>query len=216
MFHLIKKDILVQKNSLLLSIVLMIFFSITLFSLGSAGLTVGMIAITYQLVLGASTLEEKVNGDIILLSLPIKKSSIVLSKYLSIYVFAAYAILGFYLIHLAVKLSQVPLDMPFTSSAILGSLAAITLYFSICLPIIFKYGYLKSKMIILIVFFGTVFGGSFLVSTMLENERFNPAQKWLELTNNGWEWMLLLGIPLLLLLGISYFVSLTFYKKREF
>ncbi|GIN92692.1 hypothetical protein J22TS1_37430 [Siminovitchia terrae] len=91
MYHLIKKDILMQKRALKLSILLMIFFSFTLSNLGAAGLTIGILAITYQLVLGASALEDKNNSDIILISLPIKRTTIVLSKYVSIYIYAAYA-----------------------------------------------------------------------------------------------------------------------------
>ncbi|MFC0418229.1 ABC-2 transporter permease [Cytobacillus solani] len=113
MYHLIKKDILMQKRALKLSVLLIIFFTITLSNIGPAGLTVGVLAITYQLVLGASALEDKNNSDIILISLPIKRATIVLSKYVSIYIYAAYAAIGFYLIYFIVNLLNLPLDIPF-------------------------------------------------------------------------------------------------------
>ncbi|WP_066304261.1 ABC-2 transporter permease [Bacillus sp. FJAT-29814] len=216
MYQLIKKDVLVQKNSLLLSLVLIIFFSFTLSNMGTVGLIVGIITVTYQLVLGASALEEKVNSEIILISLPINKRTIVLSKYISIYVFAAYVILGFYVVDLLTSLFNVPFHVPFNSSTLMGSLAAITVLFSISFPLIFKYGYLKSKIINIILLFVAVFGGTFTIGNLMKNDHYTLGQSMQELMNSGPQWMIIMLIPLLMILAISYFISMTFFKNREF
>ncbi|WVP28479.1 hypothetical protein V2178_16385 [Bacillus licheniformis] len=56
MYHLIKKDILMQKRAMKLSLLLMIFFTFTLSQLELVGYTVAVLAVTYQLALGASFL----------------------------------------------------------------------------------------------------------------------------------------------------------------
>lgn len=218
MYHLIKKDILMQKRALRLSVLLIIFFTITLSNIGPAGLTVGVLTVTYQLVLGACALEDKNNGDIILISLPIRRNTIVLSKYVSIYVYAAYATLGFYLTYLIINLLNLPLDIPFNFTGFIGAIMAVTLFSSISFPLIFKYGFLKSKMANLIIFFVFVFGGTGLVSYLSGNNKLMLNQDIITFFSNRSDIVLLmiLMVPMVLILICSYFVSLTLYRKREF
>lgn len=218
MYHLIKKDILMQKKAIKLSVLLIIFFTFTLSNIGPAGLTIGVLAITYQLVLGASALEDKNNSDIILISLPIKRTTIVLSKYVSIYIYAAYAILGFYLVYLIINLLNLRLDIPFNFTGLIGAIIAVTLFCSISFPLIFKYGFIKAKMANLIIFFVFVFGGTGLVSYLSENNKLMLSQNIMTFLSNGSDIVILIisMVPLLLILICSYFISLTFYRKREF
>ncbi|MDQ0214019.1 ABC-type transport system involved in multi-copper enzyme maturation permease subunit [Oikeobacillus pervagus] len=218
MYHLIKKDILMQKKAIKLSVLLIIFFTFTLSNIGPAGLTIGVLAITYQLALGASALEDKNNSDIILMSLPIKRTIIVLSKYVSIYIYAAYAILGFYLVNLIINLLNLRPDIPFNFTGLIGAIIAVTLFCSISFPLIFKYGFIKAKMANLIIFFVFVFGGTGLVSYLSENNKLMLSQDIMTFLSNGSDIVILIisMVLLLLILICSYFISLTFYRKREF
>lgn len=47
MYHLIKKDLLVQKKSVLLSIVFILFFSLFFSKIGAPGLLIGVLGVTY-------------------------------------------------------------------------------------------------------------------------------------------------------------------------
>lgn len=219
MYHLIKKDILMQKKALKLSILLMLFFTITLVNnLGEVGLSVGIMAITYQLVLGTSALEDKDNSDIILVSLPIKKNTIILSKYVSIYVFTAYSILIYYLVYLIAYLFNLPLNVSFTAMGLMGTLASITLYFSISFPLVFKYGYLKSKMANMLLFFIVIFGGIPIIDNLIKNDKNNLSQTIMDFINqrSDIQMVMIVLIPLIIIVVISYSLSLTFYNKREF
>lgn len=218
MFHLIKKDILMQKRALKLSVLLIIFFTITLSNIGPAGLTVGILAITYQLILGASALEDKNNSDIILISLPIKRTTIVLAKYVSIYIYAAYAALGFYLIYLISNLVNLPIDVPFHSTVLIGAFFAVTMFCSLSLPLIFKYGYLKSKMANLVIFFVFVFGGTAVVGYLNEHDKMKLSQNIIGFFNHTSDIaaLLILFVLLGVILVLSFFISLTFYRGREF
>lgn len=218
MYHLIKKDFLIQKRALKLSLLLIAFFTITLSNIGPAGLTVGVLAITYQLALGASAIEDKNNSDIILISLPIKRNIIVLSKYVSIYFYAVFAALGFFLITFMTNLLNLPLDIPFNFTGFIGAIVAVTLLCSIAFPLIFKYGYLKSKMANLIIFFALVFGGTGLVNYLSENSHFTLGQDLITffLNRTDFELFIIIIIPLVFILISSYLISLSFYRKREF
>jgi hypothetical protein len=207
-----------QKKAIKLSVILIIFFTITLSNIGPAGLTIGVLAITYQLVLGACALEDKNNSDIILISLPIKRNTIVLSKYVSIYIYAAYAMLGFYLIYLITNLLNLPLDIPYNFTGFVGAIIVVTLFCSISFPLIFKYGYVKSKMANLIIFFVFVFGGTGLVGYLSKNNEWKLGQEIITYFSNSSdiEILMILMVPMVLILICSFFVSLTFYRKREF
>jgi len=201
-----------QKRTLKLSFLLIIFFTISLSKIGPAGLTISILAVSYMLVLGASALEDKNNSDVMLVSLPIKKKTIVLSKYVSVYVFAAYAILVNYLINLIVNLFHLPIKvLPFTLDGIYGAFVAVTLFCSISFPLIFKLGYLRSKMTNFILFFIIVFGGTTLVDKIAQDDLMEFLSEISDI-----EMMTLIMIPLIILCILSYFLSLTFYRNREF
>ncbi|MED1741212.1 ABC-2 transporter permease [Bacillus swezeyi] len=218
MYHLIKKDILMQKRAIKLSLLLMIFFTFTFSQLELVGYTVAVLAVTYQLALGASSLEDKNNSDKILISLPIKRNIIVLSKYVSIYVYTAYAILVYFLINMIGNFLHLPLDFPLTFAGAMGAVVAVTLFSSVSFPLIFKYGYLKSKMANLIIFFTFIFGGSAVFKFLDQDENVALNQKLIaflgKMSNMGSFILLIAG--LLIIIICSYGISLSFYKKREF
>lgn len=217
MYHLIKKDILIQKRAIALSFLLICFFSLTLSNLGPAGLMVGILAITYHLLLGATALEDKNNSDKILISLPIKLTTIVLSKYILIYVYTAFAAIGFYLIHIMVKVLNIPFDVPFSYPILIGAVIMITLCFSISLPLIFKYGYLKAKLANFILLFLIVFGTTGLVNYLAKHNNLFYQEIIIHFTTkSNAELVILLIIPLIIFLIVSYSISLYSYRKREF
>lgn len=96
-----------------------------------------------------------------LISLPIKKSKIVLSKYLSIFVYISYVLLLNLIIYLVFYITKLPIDtVPFSIELLLGAIIVPVLYCSISFPLIFKLGYLKARMVNFVLFFAIVFGGT--------------------------------------------------------
>ncbi len=219
MIHLIKKDILMQKKTIGLSLLFIFIFTFTLSEIGPSGLVVNILAVTYMLVLGASAVEDKNNSDIMLISLPIKKSTIVFSKYISVYIFAAYAALINFLIYYIITQLNLSIEViPFTSNGLYLSLVAATLFCAITLPLIFKYGFLKSRVISIILFFVFISGGLSLVDNLSKNENSIFIKKIANLLNSSSDIQiaLLSLIPVVIILFISYTLSLKFYKNREF
>jgi hypothetical protein len=208
--HLIKKDILIQKKSFLLALALMFMFSFTLGPTGTAGLAVIITSVTYMLMFGAGAQEDKSNGDRLLASLPIRKETIVLAKYLSVFVYAAYAVLGSGVIHLALnalRLSEYSIS--FTATGVIGGITAVVLMSSITFPLAFKSGYLKSRLPSFILLFGFAFGGTILFKALPEDMGPNLFLRFSEI-----EWLAAV-LPLAVYVS-SYFLSLYFYRIREF
>lgn len=219
MYHLIKKDLIIQKRNLKLSILLLLFFSLSFSSIGTAGLIYSIYAVSYFLASGASALEDKNNSDMMLVSLPIKKHKIVLSKYISVYVFATYAILVTYVIVLIERLFKLPFTVfPFTLEAIVLAVAGVTLLCSIAFPLIFKVGYLKAKMFNNILMLTLVFGTAALSDKLDFNIHFTWQQQVLQFFGELSELEIIgiIMIPILIIFIFSYFISLIFYKNREF
>lgn len=219
MYHLIKKDLLMQKKVLIFALLYLLLFTFFIAKNEPTGLMVGILVVTYLLSLGSAALEDKNNSDIMLLSLPIKKNTIVFSKYLSVYIFATAVILINYLIYLIVDIFNIPLSIhQITFEGLAGGLIAVTLFCAISFPLLFKLGYAKSKTVNLFLFFGFVFLSGPIVSIIDEQDRI-ALQDWLTRfiqEGSNIEKALLIAIPLLLILGISYKLSLTFYSRREF
>ncbi len=212
MYHLIKKDILIQKKAFLFAFLLTLFFSLSFTGMGSAGLALSVSTVTYALVLGASALEDKSNSDKLLVSLPIPRNKIVLAKYLSVYLFAAFAILLNSLINFLADLLRLPLDsFPLTVGGILGSIAMVTVLFSVSLPLIFKFGYIKSKIINFVLLFTVMFAGASFIDSILSQNTLESFAKSFPFTMPA----VILAATFIILL-ISCLLSLTFYKNREF
>ncbi|MDA1475163.1 ABC-2 transporter permease [Bacillus changyiensis] len=212
MYYLIKKDILMQKKAVKLSILIMIFFTFFLFKIGSAGLSIGVLAISYQLALGASSLEEKNHSDKILISLPIKKSTIVLAKYLSVYVYALYATIVYSLIYFVVNQLSAQPELSISFQALEGVVIIVTMFASLSFPFIFKYGFIKSRIPNFIIFFTFLFGGTKLYEYL--SDKGQLVSMFNQLSSAGIS-TLMIGVVLLMFV-CSYFLSLNFYKKREF
>ncbi|NSL50813.1 ABC-2 transporter permease [Calidifontibacillus erzurumensis] len=215
MYHLIKKDLLIQKKNLFIVCLLIIFFLATLSNIGPAGFTISVLAISYSLLLCASQIDEKNNSDIVLISLPIKKQTIVLSKYISVYVYLLFAIVMNCLVYFLVKLLQIPLKYEWlTTEGIIGAIIGSTIFASISLPLIFKWGYIKSRFPNYIIFFIFIIGSVSVVNNMdyyskTKLMEFFIQQSKIELIG------ILVAITIVISI-ISYLISLEFYKNREY
>src|SRR5665647_5605 len=97
MVNLVWKDLLILKRSLWLA-PLYAFFAVFAFkAMPDGGLSAATVAVTYMLMFQAFTLDNKNNSEIMLNSLPLIRKDIVLAKYLSVFLYAAFGILSFLL-----------------------------------------------------------------------------------------------------------------------
>lgn len=220
MTHLIRKEIMLQKKMLWFGF----FYSILMFMVFSNPFFKDFVyimtafGISYITIIGAIQSEFKNNSDIILNSLPITRKEIVLSKYLSIFVFAGIALVMTAIIGLVFHLAPLPFDHRLINGSDI-SFAMISVIFlsAVSLPAYFKTGAQWMRVINIIVFMLIFFAPPQIAGYLLQNQHQPGLQSLLNLSQqNSW---LLAGstiLLVLLLLLFSYLLALRIYTKRDF
>lgn len=219
MFNLILKDILIQKRILLFGIIYILILIFSFQEIGSPMFLTSVIGLSYMMVQSACAYDEKNKSDILLNSLPISRNTIVIARYVSVFVFSAISIVVYALISVIINMLQLTVKAyPVTLEGIIGILFAIAFVCGIYLPIYFKVGYIKSKIINFVMIFGfiTVFGA--VLPGLLENKDQVFVQKIIQFFDSRSDIQIAAVILALTILlhFISYMISLNFYRKREF
>lgn len=216
MFNLIIKDILIQKKTVLFTFVYMLFL-IVFFK--EAGFVSAMVITSYMLVITGFSLEEKNKSDIMLNSLPIKRRNIVLAKYLSIFIYFGVGVAAYFLTTIVIRVLGSPITIrPITFEEIIGALFAITLLNGIYLPVIFKVGYTKSRVVSFVMFFLIFFVGSAftkLTSKIQSNIFIKTIVNFFTSKSDMQILVYLLGAIIIMVLG-SFLLSVKLYESREF
>ncbi len=224
MYNLFVKDFFLVKKHLWIAV----FYSFLIFFMfNGRGIesqtfvyTMGITMIGYTLIMYITAYDDKNNSDILLNSLPVSKFTIVLSRYLSIFIFSLIGAVSMIVAGAVLKsIGIIDLVRPMKLEDYIGALTALCTIGFIYLPIYYKIGYVKAKMFNLLLFAAIGFGIPMLINTLLSNV---PKPLWIDesvrfiISQSD----LIIGIALLVfifLLGIvSCFISLMFYKRREF
>ncbi len=218
MFNLIAKDILVQKKQLPLSFAYILLIVFAFQSVGKAMFAVSIVAFTYMMIMTSCAYEDKNKADILLNSLPLKRSSIVLAKYLSVLVFFLMGTVAYAILTLVISISGIPIKPnPLSLESFVGGFAGVSLLSGLFLPVFFKLGYIKSKIYNFILFFVFFFGVSALSEVLQKQEIawMKDITHFIQTKSDALIAVLLLGVILVFLM-ISYNVAAWFYKQREF
>lgn len=222
MTSLVIKDILIQKKAFATAA----FFGLCMvFAFGSMGMgayLMSSMGIVFLLIAGAFMYDEKSKGDILINSLPVSRKDIVAARYLSLIVFSVLAIIIASLAGMIIKTAgyiAAPkiIDIP----TALGILLMLCVVYSFYIPIYFKFGYIKSR-IVNVVLYVAIFGLSGLISGVQKAIAENPNDaltiKVLYVINSIPSWMIgpILLILTLIIILISMGLSIKFYLKKEF
>ncbi|MGV8983185.1 ABC-2 transporter permease [Clostridium sp.] len=222
MFNLIVKDIAIQKKTLLYALLYAIIAPIAFFSMAPSGFGLYVLppmATTYLFISFAANYDEKNKSEIILNSLPIKREDIVISKYMSVFVFAILGIIysitvgfigRFTGLHVfASSISLLDIVLVFTS---------VCIFSSIFFPVYFKFGYIKMNFFNVILAMLAIFLPSITIGYATENPNNIFVQKinyFLNNTSSFTQNSLALLIGLIFFL-ISLMISIRIYKNKEF
>lgn len=222
MLSLIIKDLFLQKKTWFFPLgygfFLFIVFNNPIFK--ELIYNMGIIAISYVIIMTAVSFDEKNTTDIILLSLPIKRKIIILEKYLLtfIVVLVGMAIMGF--LGAVIKFSGL-IEIPrmVNINDFLFSLSSVLLLSSVYYPTYLKLGYKYSRYVNLCLFLFLFFLPSWLSQYLVSNiDKNGPlGQGLLELLNFP-IWQIgctLLGVTLIITL-ISYWISVRIYMNKEY
>ncbi|TCO78028.1 ABC-2 transporter permease [Marinisporobacter balticus] len=221
MFHLIVKELRIQKRSFLLALFYPIF-AIYVFGKPEFSESIYImiaVAISYIFALTALAYDEKNNSDVLLLSLPIKKRHIVIAKYLSIFVFCIIGIvisggMGA-ILHLSGYFSDLRfinfIDMiaVFTSMGIL-----MALYY----PFYFKFGANHIRLLNICFFMLVFFAPSTLLKLLLKNDSSPFMQQLIKVITHmsSKVFGLFMFIIVMIIMAISLLISLKIYEHKDF
>nr|PZN04974.1 MAG: hypothetical protein DIU66_03390 [Bacillota bacterium] len=193
MFSLIKKDLLVQRNYFLYGLFAAVVIAVSFQGLKEVMFQAMVFLLTYFFVQHACFSDDRACADLLLNSLPISRNAVVLARYVSLFAFFAIALLYYALLAGVVKILPLPLELgPVSFEGIAETLMLVVLVNSIFLPIFYKFGYGRSRIVNMILLLGT-FGALGSAGEKFMNLFFALA-----------------------LYAFSYFVSLRIYLNKEF
>lgn len=213
--QLVLKDYMVQKKTFLTVLVYCIFIFIFMPQVANIYI-MGAVGITYILLQNACIQDEKNKSELVLISLPVSRTELVMAKYLSGLSFVGInlivlSLMGFIFsifVNPGIQLIQ-PIDVFLALSV---SLLQVCIY----LPIYFKLGYHKGRIVSILLFMVLTFSPSLLLERAKKGAEFGRALG--TLINHGLDGQLLLiWIFLLIIITVvSIILSQLFYRTREF
>lgn len=158
MLNLVFKDFIIQKKSVLFALLYIVFFMFAFQSIGQAMYPASVTAFSYILGMGAFALDDKNKTDVMFNCLPVKRSLLVTSKYVSVILFAAFGTLCYGLLRQILVLAQFPLQIaPVDGQGLISVLVSICIMSGISYPLIFKLGYVKAKVVNFVLIFAVFF-----------------------------------------------------------
>lgn len=219
MVRLIIKDILLMKKTLLICMAYIVFIIFAFQSMGAGAFATGVTAATYMLVITACAYEDKNRSDIVINSLPIRRQTVVLAKYVSVYVYIALSAVAYGAATAVLPLLKAPITVyPLGIEIFISGVSAATLLSSIFLPIFFKFGYMKSKLVNFILFFSAFAFAGFLGNALMRGGVLENLNKYIVILSQQPDWMFaaLIILVIFAIQFVSYQLAVAFYKKREF
>ncbi|MBW9146607.1 ABC-2 transporter permease [Clostridium sp. CM027] len=222
MLNLIKKDILIQKKTIIFALLYAIlasaFFS-PILPKGFGLYVLSPMVITYLFITLAVQYDDKNNSEVILNSLPLKRSDIVIAKYISTFAFGLIGIICSTLVGFIGNTTRLTM---FIGSISLLDIVLVTMFTcifsSIFYPVYFKFGVARMKIFTVLIFLVLFFVPSSLIDYIAKNPNNISVQKFTYFVNNTsslTQNSLALIIGLIFLL-ISLMISIRIYNNKEF
>lgn len=214
MMGMVCKDILVQGKALRFYLMFMAVYVVLVFAGVFETFILGTLSVIMGMLLPMSSMayDEQVKWDSFAAATPGGRRSIVAGKYLfTLLVLLGSGLLAFLCTGLMVLLGGTePLSLEHVVS-LAGCMGAGVLINCVSLPLMFKFGAEKSRIIYLGVFV-VAFGGGTLLIKLMEDGAYLPVPPaWLV---NALPVVLVLGVVILLV--ISFIVSLHICEKKEY
>ena len=220
MLNLVLKDILIQKKSFLIALIYSVFlfviFSNEVFR--EAVYIMGTVAIAYIMVVTSNAYDDKYKSEIIVNSLPVKRKSVVLSKYLAAAVFVAIGLSIVGAVGAVIITTGVPLPVRYLNlDDTVFAFSSVALLASLYYPLYFRFGYALSRMINMVLFLALFFGPSALVGYVRQNY-YGTAQQLAVRLQEFPSWALGTSAlaAVMLLTVVSALISVKIYEAKDF
>lgn len=209
MLGLIKKDFLIIKgNSKLIIIMLFIFFIMAL----QGGFDISFVPplVVVMLFISTFSYDEYNKWDAYAITLPNGRKTIVKSKYIANLILIALSIIITLLLNCLVGIINNKLEFNNFISTLIGGSFATILIQAIMLPLIFKFGIEKGRILLFVLIF-SITGITGIFSKII---KLNIPTNIITFFNTYW--FVIIPIILVIAILISYKISEKIYLKKEF
>lgn len=203
MFSLILKDVMLLKKGVWFQAWLWVFFMIKARGFGVPFLIISLVMASIPI-----SIDEKNKTESLFVSLPVKRSTIVISRYLYTLIVIAVVIAVTYFSSRVLNMFF-PADfekaVPFNS--LLGAQLPVIFFMSLVFPLFFRYGsHLEAGIRTIAISMSAIFGSIILLYVIMTNLGFDLFSIKLVYT--------FLGMCVFMLISLG--ISLLIYKRREF
>lgn len=219
MLSLILKDLMVQRKTLLFGFIYILIFTFAFSTGGSAMFTAGAFAVAYLLIQTPAAHDDKCNADRMLNSLPVSRGTIVTAKYLSVALYVAIGAVQYTLVYAIITLAGIPFTVsPPTPEAFIGLLFVAAFFSSVYYPILFRFGYLKTRYLNIVLFAALFSAGSAVVLALKQEDTLPFARAIGDFFTSQPDWLIGCGVVgvLLAMVLASWAISVRVYTRREF
>lgn len=210
MLGLIKKDLLMIKSNFKLLVILLFIYSIMAFQ-GQMDLSFLLPFMSVMIMISTFSYDNYNKWDAYAITLPNGRKNSVKAKYLATILLVIITTIIVTILSITIAYARTKsIDIENVISNIIGSVFAITLLQSIMYPSIYKFGVEKARIGLFIIVFGIAIIGSILAKVF----DFESLFQILDVLNNYW--MIIFPIIMIIVLYISYKISESIYKKKEY
>lgn len=214
---LIIKDFIGLGKSLKLVGFMLLFYCAISFITKSPNSFSGMFTLIFALfLLNTYSLDELANWDTYALTMPLSRDNIIQGKYLLMLLLS---FLGFIInagslliLNIATKAESLfaGIEVP------MGGVVIVIIFYSILLPIITKVGITKARIYIIVIYMVPFLFGT-LINKKIKEINYSPPERLMEIIKIINENIYIIApIALIACFGISYFIAIRIYRKKEF
>jgi len=210
MFGLIMRDLMIHRKRLWLAGAYCLFWPFVLHALGQSTLVVVVVAVVYTLLITGLEYEDKDRVDMTMASLPIRRKSLVIARYLEIPLLTIIAMLSYLLVTGVFPWLRGSFPAGWTMPA--AALLMVSLLGGINLPIIYRMGYAKARVFnVMIMLLGIIAPAYVLGYKVIKDPQWRTA-----IENTPMVMPLLMAAASAAILVVSCMISIRMYRKREF
>lgn len=203
---LLLKDLLNLKKTGRSIIFVLAFYALYAFMFDNSAFVAGMIImLTTTMTITSFSYDAYAKWDKYALSLPITKKEMVLSKYILSFFLSITGVIAAFIVSFFISKFKMPIDI--TEQLLINySLLVIALIaISILLPLIYKFGVEKSRILLISVFIIPTFFVLMLANLGISMPTEEQIMVILELS----------PLVLIIVLVISYFISVSIFKNKD-
>lgn len=213
MLGLMIRDLLVQRKRLWAVLLYCILGPILFKGMGRAAMVAVMVAVVYMALLTAFAYDDKYKVDGTLISLPIKRETLVVVRYLEVPVLTLAAVLLYMLVTIVIK-PWVPGMFPQGGLLPATGFLVASLMSGLYMPLIYRFGYVKARIFNMLIFLFFALIPTF--GLMMGNPGGElTAPPWIANASEGVVTAVLFAAAIVILVA-SCLLSIRLYRKREF